>query len=162
MRKSIIICLVVILIFSFTTVSFAFSGDTYASLSQSSTNAQNLISYASNYNSFFNSEYVCYQGNQYEYYIVWGDLELNDGVVSGTEVEYVMYYREGTQGSYVYSFRYSSDDSFSLNISDSVVTNIQGAGGDSVLYNQLYFYEYGVLLLAMAVGLLFARLIIRR
>lgn len=162
MNKKFILCLVLVLILSFSTVAFGLSGSTYAALSQSSTNAQNLISYASNYNTFFNSEYVCYQGEQYQYYIVWGDLDFNNGVVSGTDVEYVMYYREGVQGNYVYTYSYNTDDKFSLNIDDSVVTNIQGAGGDSVLYNQLYFYEYGILLLAMSVGFLFARLIIRR
>lgn len=158
--KILILSLIIVLLFS--SSAFGLTSSTYGSLLQNNNNANTLISYASNYDSFFDAEYVVYQGAQYDYYIVWGDLSLDGSTLRGSDVEYIMYYREGAVGSYDYKFRYSSDDSFSLNIADSVVSNVTGAGGDSVLYNQLYFYDYGLLILTLIGGFLFAKLLLRR
>ena len=114
----------------------ALSHSTYNGLSQSSSTVQNLISMALNYDNFLDSKYVVYQSGQYDYYIVWGDLYINDSgnIVSEGEVIYIRYYRTDTYSTYEYVP--GTDSSFSLTPYDMIVTNIGGIGMQSQLFRE--------------------------
>lgn len=157
-----VFCLVSLLIVSSTAFSFAYSGSTSVGLSQNNSTVQNLISYASNYDGFYNADYVVFQDEQYSYYIVWGDLTVANDIVSGVNVDSIHYYRSGSVGDYEYNYIHSVESTFQLFVNDSVVTSIKGLGGSSSLYSQLKFYHYGLYLIIFAVGFLFANLLIHR
>lgn len=115
----------------------ALSHSTYQALSQNNSNVQNLISLALNYDNFTESQFVCYQNGQYSYYIVWGDLFVeNDNVYSNTEVNYISYTRND---DYTYSYTSGTSSNFSLTVYDVFVSNIDGWGMRSALYSE---YEY--------------------
>lgn len=91
-----------------------------------------------NYDSFITSEYVCFRPSQYEYFIVWGKLELNNNVVRSSDpVEYIRYYRESNYGEYKYE--YGSDPNFSLSSAFVNTSNINTYGFSSSVHNTYYF-----------------------
>lgn len=116
--------------------SFALSTSTYADLSSTSSTGQNLINLALNYDTFENSDFVIFQDGQYSYYIVWGDLTYNASSVSGSEIEYISYVREGSSYDYTYSYNYGTDSAFSLTVSNLTVSNIDGLGFISTIYEE--------------------------
>ena len=130
-----LICILLCL-FLFALPCSALSHSTYNGLSQSSSTVQNLISMALNYDNFLESKYVVYQSGQYDYYIVWGDLSLNDNgqVVSEGDVIYIRYYRTDTYNSYEYLP--GTDSSFTLTVYDMITTNIGGIGMQSQLFRE--------------------------
>lgn len=130
-----------IVLFSVSPLCFAYSASTYADLAQSSTQANNLISYAENYKSFQNSDFVVSQVGQYEYRIFWGDLKYNGLSVSGNEIEYLQYVREGSGYDYTYHYNYGNESTLSLSIDNLVVSNIPELGSSSVLFEQFNFYD---------------------
>lgn len=133
--------LTVTLCCTFCNLCFAYSADTYADLAQSSTQANNLISYASNYDNFEWSDFVVAQIGQYEYRIFWGDLKYNGSSVSGSNVEYIQYVREGSNYDYSYVYRYGTDNTLSLGIDNLVVSNIDECGSRSALYEEFSYYD---------------------
>jgi len=50
---------------------------TYDDMESTSSQAENLIDYASSYESFMDSDFVVFHDSQYSYYIVWGDLVVD-------------------------------------------------------------------------------------
>lgn len=135
----------------------ALSHSTYQALSQSNTNVQNLISLAVNYDNFAESDFVCYQNGQYSYYIVWGDLFVeNDNVYSNSEVNYISYSRND---DYTYSYNSGIDRSFSLTVYDVFVSNIDGWGMRSSLYSEYEFQQNFVKFAIFGTGILFVILL---
>lgn len=161
MKKFFLVALVVVCLFcSFCTVSYAYSASTYSDLAQSATNANNLLAYAYNYDSFEGSDFVIAQIGQYEYRIFWGDLNYNGSSVSGSKVEYIQYVREGSGYDYQYYYRYGTDDTLSLSINNLVVSNIDKLGSVSSLYEQLHFQDNQHYIIIFFGALLFACLLL--
>ncbi len=131
-----------VLIFALFSVNcFALTGATYADVAQSNSTVQNLISCANNYSSFRDADFVVFQNGQYSYYIFWGDLEYNGSSVSASEAEFVSYIRQGSGYDYAYTFDYGNSEALSLTVSDLVVSNIEGLGSSSALYEQYRSYD---------------------
>lgn len=142
--KILLCCVLIFAVFSLN--AFAYSGSTYADLSQSSSNVQNLITYAYNFDSFLGSDYVVFQDAQYSYYIFWGDIKYEGSSVTSDEAEYIRYYREGSGTSYSYTYDHSEDVPLSLSVNKLVVSNIDELGSVSSLYEELN-HNYRVLTL---------------
>lgn len=121
--------------------ALALNTSTYADIASSSSNAQNLLNFAMNFDSFKNSDYVIFQNAQYSYYIVWGDLTYNDTYVSANKINYVQYYREGSGYDYLYNYAYGTDNTFRLNVGNVVISNIEGLGMSSNLYRDYEYYQ---------------------
>lgn len=116
----------------------------YGTVSSTSTNAINLFYRAFNYESFKDSDYIIFQNEQYSYYIVWGDLKVENGRVTGSDIEYVRYYRRDTSGyNSTYSYVYGIDSSFSLTLSDEYQTtsSLEGVGFVSLAAVQYDYYS---------------------
>lgn len=141
MKKILSVFLTVLLIGVFCMNAFAFSHSTYGDLSQSSSQATNLLSYAMNYDSFLYSDFVIYQSEQYSYYLVWTDkLTYNGSRVSADgDVQFISYIRNGLNYSYTYNYGVSND--FSLNVNHMVVSNVDGLGFRSSFYNEFVFFD---------------------
>lgn len=132
---------------------------TYSDLTSTSSQVTNLINYAMNYDSFITSDYVCFRPSQYEYYIVWGKLELNNNVVSSSDpVEYIRYYREGNYGDYQYE--YGSDPNFSLFSAFINTSNINTYGFSSSVHNAYYFNFVVQSLLIFILALVFSKFLL--
>ena len=131
---------------------------TYSDVVQSSTQANNLIALALNYPSFFRSDYVVFSPNQYQYYIVWGDLSVSAGHVSSSgSVEYISYIR-GSDYTSTYTYHYDVSDSFSLYAPDVCTSNIDNFGMKSQFYDgfftnyitvQFFVFGFGSLLVIL-------------
>ena len=130
-----ICCFLIVCVFSLN--AFAFSGSTYGDLSQSSSNVDNLISYAYNFDSFLGSDFVVFQSGQYSYYIFWGDIDYENSRVTADKAEYISYIREGSGSSYAYTYSHGVNESLSLNVNKLVVSNIDELGSVSSLYEDL-------------------------
>lgn len=156
--RIIFVLIAVFLLFSLPCSALTFSS-TYSDLTSTSSQVTNLINYAMNYDTFIASDYVCFRPSQYEYYIVWGDLDLNGSTVSSSkEVEYIRYYRESTYGEYNYD--YGSDSSFSLSSSYINTSNLDTYGFSSSVHNT-YYYQYVVHgLLVLIVAFVFGKFLI--
>lgn len=140
--KYIKIAVVAVLAFCVLSVNaFALNTSTYADISSTATNTQNLINYAINYDSFKDTEYVVFQSAQYSYYIVWGDFEYNGTSVTSDKVEYIQYYREGSGYDYVYQYSYGANEVFALSVNNVVVSNVEGLGMSSNLYRDYEYYR---------------------
>lgn len=133
--------------------------DTYSDVSSTSSQAVNLVNYAANYDSFIDSEFVVFCDVQYSYYIVWGDLELSDGIVSGTDVEYIHYYRTDSYNSYTYE--YGTDVSFALNADNLCTSNIENYGFRSSAYETFKFNDNVNKSLVFILGFLFVIMILK-
>lgn len=135
----------------------------YGTVSSTSSNANNLIYYAASFDSFNGADYVIFNDAQYSYYIVWGDLEKSNGVVGGSDVYFIHYYRTDTSG-YTGTYEYESGNFTDFNLKlDSeylTVSNIPEVGFISLVSEQLDFYENNVEfqldLFVLAVSILFA------
>lgn len=154
------IALCCVMIFALFSVNcFALTAGTYSDLAQSSTQVQNLISFAHSYDSFINSDFVVFQNGQYSYYIFWGDLEYNGSSVTASEAEYISYIREGSGYDYTYSYSYGDSEALSLTVSNLVVSNIDELGSSSALYEQYKSYNrdkaFGIFILAVLIVLMF-------
>ncbi len=127
---------IILCLFLFALPSSALSHSTYNGLSQSNSTVQNLISMALNYDNFLDSKYVVYQSGQYDYYIVWGDLYINNSgyIVSEGDVIYIRYYR--TDNYNTYEYLPGTDSSFNLTPYDMIVTNVGGIGMQSQLFRE--------------------------
>lgn len=116
----------------------------YGTVTSTSTNAINLVYRAYNYESFKDSDFIIFQNEQYSYYIVWGDLKEENGRVTGSNIEYVRYYRRDSSGyNSTYTYDYGTDSSFSLALSDEYQTtsNIEGVGFVSLAAVQYDYYS---------------------
>lgn len=132
------ICLCCVIIFAlFSVSSFALTATTYADVSSTSSTGQNLLNLALNHQSFKNKDFVIFQNGQYSYYIVWSDkLDYSGISVSADEIEYIQYFREGSSYDYAYSYVYGTDTSFSLTINNLTVSNVDGLGFISPIYEE--------------------------
>lgn len=117
--------------------ALALSSSTYADLSPTSNNVQNLLSCAMNYDSFLYSDYVVFQDGQYSYRIVWADKLTVSGstVSSDSSVEYITYSRNGSNYDYTYVYDYGTDSTFRLSANHLIVSNVEGLGARSELYS---------------------------
>lgn len=144
------ICLCCVIIFAlFSVSSFALSSSTYADISSTSSTGQNLLNLALNHDTFKNKDFVIYQDGQYSYYIVWSDkLVYSGSSVSADEVEYISYIRTGSSYDYAYSYTYGTDTQFSLNVNNLTVSNVDGLGFISQIYeeheNRKFTKEFGI------------------
>ena len=135
---------------------------TYTDVVQSSTQANNLLALALNYPSFFRSDYVIFCPNQYQYYIVWGELTVSAGYVTSSEqIEYISYIRSTDYNSQ-YVYHYDVSDSFSLYAPDVCTSNIDNFGmksqfSDGFFANYIHI-EFCVLGLAVLIIILFIKL----
>lgn len=144
----------VIVCFSFSSFSFAFTTSTYSDLAQSSTQSNNLISVASNYLFFSDSEFVVAQIGPYEYRIFWGDLKYNGTSVTGNNVNYIQYIREGSGYDYQWYYRTGTDSTLSLSVNHLVVSNISQLGSRSALYEEYHYYDIQILYLIFILAIL--------
>lgn len=116
----------------------------YATVASTSNNALNLLYRAINYESFKDSDFIIFQDGQYSYYIVWGDLAASDTRVTGSDIEYIHYVRNGSNYDYYYTYDYGTDSSFSLTLSSEFQTtsNLPGVGFVSMAAVQYdYYYQ---------------------
>lgn len=157
--KSFVLFTVLLIVLCSFSLSFASSYSTYGSLNQNSSQVTNLISYASNYDGFFESDYVVAQTGQYEYILAYGDLDINsNNIITGSAS--IIRYSRGTDNQYRYYF--IDDGNFSLSVVDSVISSIPEVGGGSSLYSQLKFYHFGIYFFILLVALSFVRIWVRR
>lgn len=128
-----------------------------------STQAVNLVSYALTFDSFKDKEFVIFNDSDYSYYIVWGDLKHEGNkVVSSGEIEYIRYYRISSSGyNNYYTYEVGEDSSFVLNLSNEyiVTTNVDGVGFVSNTYEQHNFYHETGLFCILLVSMVFAIMI---
>lgn len=142
MKKILSVLVVSLLLIGVLTMNaFAFSHSTYGDLSSTSSQASNLLSYAMNFDSFLYSDFVIYQASQYSYYLVWSDqLEYNgSSVTSEGDIQYISYIRDGS--SYNYSYSYGATSDFSLSVNHMTVSNVDGLGFKSSLFNEFQFFD---------------------
>ena len=135
--KKISIFFLLVLLFCLGSVQVsALSISSYAHTTSTSSNVINLINYAQSFDSFRNSDYVVVQSDQNDYYIVWSDQLTYGGMVTGSDVEYIRYYRTGTTGTQnTWYYTYGTDQSFNLNLSHIVTSNINELGFTSAVYD---------------------------
>lgn len=113
--------------------------DTYSDVASTSSQAVNLVNYAMSYDDFINSDFVVFCDEQYSYYIVWSDeLSYDGSTVTGTDIQYIHYYRSGSSGSYSYSYQYGTDTSFGLSSSYVCTSNIDDFGFKSAVFEEYY------------------------
>lgn len=144
MKRIFIIFSVVILIISiFTFSASAVSFSTYGDVAATSSQTTNLISFAINYDSFSDADYIIFNDVQYSYYIVWGkDFTVSGDTVSASDVEYLHYFRETSSGySSSYSYEYGSLSDFSFLKNHMVVTNLDSFGFSNELYLEFEFFK---------------------
>lgn len=118
--------------------------DLYGSVASTSSNAVNLLNLAMNYKSFAGSDYIVFNDSQYSYYVVWGDLEHTGNQVTGSDVEYIRYYRtDSTSYNGTYTYVYGEGSSFLLNLSDEYQTtsSLPEVGFVSLAAEQYQFYS---------------------
>lgn len=124
----------VCLFLSFSIVVNALSIDTYGHTASTNSNVINLINYAQSFDSFRNADFVVVQSDQYEYYIVWSDQLVYGSMVTGSDVEYIRYYRTGTTNNQ-YTYVYDTDSNFTLDLNHVVTSNIADLGFTSAVYD---------------------------
>lgn len=132
---------------------------TYSDVTSTSTQAVNLVNFAMSYEDFVTSDYVVFCNEQNSYYIVWGDLSYNDSSVSGSDVQYLRYYRAGSGTSYQYTYQYGTDSSFKLTPSHMCTSNIKNFGFSSSTYQDYKQQYYGSCFMVFAGSVLFVVLI---
>lgn len=151
-----VLCLTVLMSFNAAALTVS---DTYSDVSSTSSQAVNLVNYAANYDSFIDSDFVVFCDVQNSYYIVWGELELSDGIVSGTDIEYIRYYRTDNYNSYTY--QYGTDISFALNADNLCTSNIENYGFRSSAYDSFKLNDNVNKALVFIVAFLFVLMILR-
>ena len=117
---------------------------TYRDMAPTNSTTTNLLSLAENYDSFHDSKFVVFSDSSDSYYIVWGkDLENSNNVITGSNIEYLRYYRTSSYNSYQYS--YGTDTSFRLSSSYHNTSNIDGYGfisSQNQEYEHIYYVKY--------------------
>lgn len=101
----------------------------YADLNNG-TQFNNLLNYATRYESFYNSTYIAFRDSQNSYYLVWGNKDafaVNDFEVTCSGCEYVRYYRANNNSDWEYL--YTENDTLSLSCNYMVTTNLSGING---------------------------------
>ena len=135
----------------------------HGSVTSTSSQASNLLSYAMSYHSFQNSEFIIFNDSENSFYIVWGDLKNENGkIVSSGEVEYFRNYRTSSSGySSTYVYDYGSDGSFSLSLSDEYIctTSVNESGFVSSTFLDYKFKQGSLLLFVFLVAAVFAIMI---
>lgn len=148
-----------------------FSG-MYGSVSSNSDIAIDLMSLAMNKKGFIDDEYIIFRSAWGEYYLVYGELVLEDDYVVGEDVTYIRYYLANeTQG--IYQYENGSFDSFSLYLNEgayptSSLENVGYASLSSVEYKYYLtqtdvaysdnLYMFPLLLISVLLALIFIRL----
>lgn len=136
------------LVFSSSALSVA---GTYSDVSATSTQSNNLINYAMSYDSFIDSDFIVFCDQQNSYYIVWSDeLTVDSSAVSGSDVEYIHYYRQGTTGSQ-YTYVYGIDSIFNLFAENLCTSNLAEFGFISPTFYQ-YRYQHNITMLFVLIA----------
>lgn len=139
MKKLLSLFLVVLIICCTVLPCSALSHSTYSDLAQNNSTVQNLLSFAMNYDTFSESKFVVYTSAQNTYFIVWGDLNyLQNKIISNSEIHYIEYSRDS---DLQYTYKTSVSDNFTLAVNDVVVTNIDGVGMNSQIYEEFKYRE---------------------
>ncbi len=162
MKKFLVVFMTVVLMCSTFVVSSSAASynSTYADVVSTSSQANNLISYAFSYKGFLESDYVIFCDVQNSYYIVWGDLTVQNGKVTGSDVQTVHYYRpSGTNNSYEYV--YSTETTFSLDPDHVCTSNLENYGFQSALFSQYKHYDDCFKFLLFVVGFLFVITVVK-
>lgn len=135
---------------SFSSSALSVAG-TYSDVASTASQANNLINYAMSYDSFIDSDFVIFCDQQYSYYIVWSDeLTVDGSAVSGSDIEYIHYYRQSVTGSQ-YTYVYGTDSIFNL-FSDNICTsNLPEFGFSSSVFAQ-YEYQHHITLLFILIA----------
>lgn len=162
MKKSLIFMFVMLLValISFNVSAITIS-DTYSDVASTSSQAINLVNYAASYKSFFGSDFVVFCDSQNSYYIVWGELKNNNGTVSGSDIEYIHYYRVGSIGTSQYIYEYGTDNSFGLNPDNAITTNISDSGFVSSVYEEYKLQDSVEKCIVFITGFLFVIMILK-
>lgn len=132
---------------------------TYSDVTSTSTQAVNLVNFAMSYDDFINADYVVFCDAQYSYYIVWGELSYNGTTVSGSDVQYLRYYRFGSGTSYQYTYEYGTDSTFSLTPFHMCTSNIKNFGFSSSTYQDYKYMYNGTCFMVFVGSILFVILI---
>ena len=137
MKKYLAMVLLLVCLFLSSSIGVnALSINTYSHTTSTSSNVINLINYAQSFDSFRNADYVAVQTDQNDYYIIWSDNLTYGNMVTGTDVEYIRYYRTGTTGTQnTWYYTYGTDKNFNLNLGHIVTSNIPELGFSSELYD---------------------------
>lgn len=100
------------------------------------------------------SDYVVFRGDQYDYYLVYGDLELNGVVFSGSGAVDVV--RINTNSGYNTTYNLSSftDSSFRLNAGDYICYSNLGHFPGFETRGEVYNYASLVVLVSLCLALL--------
>lgn len=137
----------------------------YSTVSSTSSQAVNLLNLAMNYDSFKGSDYIIFCDAQYSYYIVWGDLQHSSGTVTGSDIEYIRYYRTDTSSySGTYTYVYGTDSSLNLTLSDEYMTtsSLPEVGFVSMTGVEYEYYEaaadFNIFALAVLLVVMFCAL----
>lgn len=115
------LCIAIVLfglVFLVKNVAFAQSYTTYDNLLQSNTNASNLLSLLPE--SAINENYVVFRSSQYEYCLAYGDLEFNNGSISGSDITVIKYDSQYSTNTYTKN----TDNNFRLSVSKVVTSNM--------------------------------------
>lgn len=161
MKKIIIFLCLICLFVSCTCFSSAALtvNSTYSDVTSTSSQAVNLVNFAMSYEDFITSDYVVFCNEQNSYYIVWGELSYNGTTVSGSEVQYLRYYRAGSGVSYQYTYQYGTDTSFKLTPSHMCTSNIKNFGFSSSTYQDYKYMYNGTCFMVFVGSVLFVVLI---
>lgn len=152
---------IVLCLFLFALPCSALSHDTYSDVAQSSTQAANLLSLASNYDDFIRSDFIIYSPAQYQYFIVWGEDVYSNGesIVSDKPIQYISYTRTDNYNTYEYN--YGQAQNFSLDIYNIVTSNIHGVGMRSVVFEDFYSQHIIKQFLIFGLAVLFVILLLK-
>lgn len=128
----ILICVVIVIVLlrAFGLVSFALTTSTYNDTLGTSTTCNNLLSLIPS-----DCTYVVFQNSESSYYCFYGDpseFEINNNILSGSNLKYVSYIRSGTYGSYSYG---SGTDNLRLTVQNVIASNLKSDLLTSVNYN---------------------------
>lgn len=130
----------------FTNVNALSFPQTYSNLTPNNSITKNLINYANTFYNFVNSHYVCFRENENDYYLVWGSLNLDNNVVTGSNIEYIKY------SSIIDLYSYGKDSNFSLTSDHINTSNIRQYGFRSELFLKYQIFEYIKIFLIVLTG----------
>ena len=122
---------------------------TYRDMTPTNGTTTNLLSFAENYDSFKDSKFVVFSDSSDSYYIVWSrNLKNTNNIITGSNIEYLRYYR--VSSSVGYQYLYGTDSSFRLNSSYHNTSNIDGYGfisSQNQEYEHIYYVKYFLILI---------------
>lgn len=97
----------------------ALTTSTYDDLTANSNTVQNLLSLIPD--EAYSDDYVVFSDNDYSYYCFYGDLKSENNKITGSDLKYIHYFRQGSGYNYNYFF---GTDTLDLSVSDVVTSNM--------------------------------------